>query len=183
MLCRYFAFLYFNSRPREEVDILGITDRRVRQLFQLTTSQGGRPEWRLGKIGKSSLSTHDLTRRSTLFTGKLWQDREFQLTTSRGGRPRPFRSGPFFTHFNSRPHEEVDAEDPKHNSGNCISTHDLTRRSTVTSCNTEKEIEISTHDLTRRSTATHFFILLILNHFNSRPHEEVDEISRYLFPA
>ena len=101
----------------------------------------------------SPISTHDLTRRSTLFTGKLWQDREFQLTTSRGGRPRPFRSGPFFTHFNSRPHEEVDGEDPKHNSGNCISTHDLTRRSTVTSCNTEKEIEISTHDLTRRSTA------------------------------
>ena len=56
-------------------------------LFQLTTSQGDRPEWRLGKIGKSSLSTHDLARRSTL---AIVRDEQVCY------------------YFNSRPHEKVD---------------------------------------------------------------------------
>ena len=56
-------------------------------------------------------------------------------------------------HFNSRPHEEVD----RVNKGTfrlfCISTHDLTRRSTEGPVRIHTLAFISTHDLTRRSTA------------------------------
>ena len=62
------------------------------KLFQLTTSQGDRPEWRLGKIGKSSLSTHDLARRSTL---AIVRDEQVCY------------------YFNSRPHEKVDITRPE----------------------------------------------------------------------
>ena len=56
-------------------------------------------------------------------------------------------------HFNSRPHEEVD----RVNKGTfrlfCISTHDLTRRSTEGPVRIHTLAFISTHDLTRRSTS------------------------------
>ena len=58
------------------------------------------------------------------------------------------------THFNSRPHEEVDLYGVKIACVYVISTHDLTRRSTrfaPFAC--ENVRNISTHDLTRRSTS------------------------------
>ena len=60
-------------------------------------------------------------------------------------------------YFNSRPHEEVD-----HNAGHevletCISTHDLTRRSTECMQKYIRNINISTHDLTRRSTVEQMY--------------------------
>ena len=42
------------------------------------------------------------------------------------------------------------------------------------------DIEISTHDLTRRSTRKRFEVGEAREHFNSRPHEEVDEASALL---
>ena len=84
------------------------------------------------QLGRNSISTHDLTRRSTI-----------KECTKMGRR----------THFNSRPHEEVDLYGVKIACVYVISTHDLTRRSTrfaPFAC--ENVRNISTHDLTRRST-------------------------------
>ena len=80
-------FVYFNSRPHEEVDGLWPVCWNVFQIFQLTTSRGGR---------------HD----SLIFSNSA---DVFQLTTSRGGRRSRFHLPMAFPlHFNSRPHEEVD---------------------------------------------------------------------------
>ena len=57
--------MYFNSRPRKEVD--------QRQL-------------RIG-LNDQIISTHDLARRSTPPDGKFTKKELFQLTTSQGGRP------------------------------------------------------------------------------------------------
>ena len=104
-------FSTFNSRPHKEVD----EDDRVKnleeQVFQLTTSQGGRPDrqdlciqlslfqlttsqggrqsQRVYRETVEQLSTHDLTRRSTVV---------------------PYRNVPVPASFNSRPHKEVDRE-------------------------------------------------------------------------
>ena len=55
--------------------------------------------------------------------------------------------------FNSRPHEEVDTKQSTARGRNCVSTHDLTKRSTFT---------IPSKGL-------------LIACFNSRPHEEVDD--------
>ncbi len=121
------AVPYFNSRPHEEVD----------------------PSWLHASGSVPVISTHDLTKRSTIPLLQVSLNcLPFQLTTSRRGR----RSPAFV-----------------------ISTHDLTKRSTFTPRNTDSTIEfqlttsrrgrlsvrggsccrgrISTHDLTKRSTA------------------------------
>ena len=146
------ALLYFNSRPREEVD-------RIR-LFQTV---------------ESIISTLDLAKRSTRYLCRFSSSISFQLSTSRRGRHRflpsllrqpyfnsrpheevdsiqlqpirhldHFNSPPheevdqryvrhrnFFHHFNSRPHEEVDVSTAGDESYGNISTHDLTKRSTL----------------------------------------------------
>ena len=106
-------------------------------------------------------------------------------------------------HFNSRPHEEVDPELKNHNHLKGISTHDLTRRSTliritflsfsvfqlttsrggrpVYTNQLFKQSNISTHDLTRRSTYIDLVLMLFGIYFNSRPHEEVDLIQRLVW--
>ena len=140
-------------------------------VFQLTTSRGGR------RYKSTSL------RRSSIV---------FQLTTSQGGRhllavalkmsalyfnsrPRKevdrmyFFEKKTYEHFNSRPREEVDSLISslllRYIS---ISTHDLTRRSTLwTNPKRLNNITISTHDLTRRSTvknALHWFSFHISTH-------------------
>ena len=126
--------LYFNSRPHKEVDLLR------------------------NKFVKNHIiiSTHDLTRRST----REYRHREkllsFQLTTSQGGR----RFVSFFlireSYFNSRPHKEVDFNRCDWWIWLGISTHDLTRRSTLFSDFISLSQSISTHDLTRRSTTLPF---------------------------
>ena len=65
-----------------------IRDSRL-AVFQLTTSRGGRPLTYLLEITFPTISTHDLTRRST-----AWNRRRFKS----------------LYHFNSRPHEEVDMD-------------------------------------------------------------------------
>ena len=76
----------------------------------------------------------------------------FQLTTSRRGRRCPPACCSPYSYFNSRPHEEVDFL--------AVSVLDT--------------FSISTHDLTKRSTVSASSGCLELSYFNSRPHEEVD---------
>ena len=89
----------------------------------------------------------------------------FQLTTSRRGRPLQSTEKHQKSHFNSRPHEEVDGIRETPSVRKRISTHDLSKRSTLL-------LTLLSHSNT---------------HFNSRPHEEVDSIpilqrmSGYLF--
>ena len=78
----------FNSRPHTEVDNLDLDLYWFYAPFQLTTSHGGRPGDAPAEEKETNLSTHDLTRRSTLIL----------LSPS-----------PQLRSFNSRPHTEVDA--------------------------------------------------------------------------
>ena len=88
----------------------------------------------------------------------------FQLTTSHGGRPSLELVTLLRTSFNSRPHTEVDH---MHHTAfyhtAYLSTHDLTRRSTLGKGPWETDKELSTHDLTRRSTANIYNNLHIFN--------------------
>ena len=77
---------HFNSRPHEEVDD-GCTAICIRHTtFQLTTSRGGRPLRHNPGPKFLSISTHDLTRRSTGRNRSRSRKEIFQLTTSQGGR-------------------------------------------------------------------------------------------------
>ena len=102
-----------------------------------------------------SISTHDLTKRSTLAAFP-----EFTVINYFNSRPHEEvdalsdRIWLSLSYFNSRPHEEVD--DKK---GVSMS-----------------DIDISTHDLTKRSTMEQYQKSFIMEHFNSRPHEEVDQL-------
>ena len=190
--------LYFNSRPHKEVDIdltttynfLDISTHDLTRrstsyhalflfrcsIFQLTTSQGGRPTVAKQKAYNEIISTHDLTRRSTgVALPASARIIAFQLTTSQGGRPRVYhhhekpllfqlttsQGGRLWqrgivylaNYFNSRPHKEVDGESFWW----------------FIEC-----INISTHDLTRRSTECVWLNFWRRRYFNSRPHKEVD---------
>ena len=101
--------MYFNSRPHEEVDKFLIANAEKKKGFQLTTSRRGRrgiaPMWKahdsvsthdLTKRSTHHLSntdhidrvsTHDLSKRSTVGTIGRKTAVAFQLTTSRRGRP------------------------------------------------------------------------------------------------
>ena len=57
-----------------------------------------------------------------------------------------------------------------------ISTHDLTKRSTIIFYNSFLFVRISTHDLTKRSTSSFIDYTSQKKYFNSRPHEEVDRL-------
>ena len=80
----------------------------------------------------------------------------------------------FTLNFNSRPHEEVDLSMIAFDTSMQISTHDLTKRSTIIAIFSRHKRTISTHDLTKRSTWFHVSEELEYYYFNSRPHEEVD---------
>ena len=82
----------------------------------------------------SIISTLDLTKRSTFQLREMNLTETFQLTTSRRGR-----------HYRrSQSHIPIS-----------ISTHDLTKRSTLIPCHIIGISNISTHDLTKRSTTEH----------------------------
>ena len=86
---------YFNSRPHEEVDASSGSSAPTSVLFQLTTSRRGRLRRLADAMGMKSISTHDLTKRSTAVFGH----------DANWGR-----------NFNSRPHEEVDWAGSNYNS-------------------------------------------------------------------
>ena len=125
--------MYFNSRPHEEVDgsplrrypnrgisthdltrrstSVSLTFFFPENVFQLTTSRGGRRNRDSLRDMRSLISTHDLTRRST-------RNRTEFTTRSRNFNSRPHeevdskrqRRKKSVRNFNSRPHEEVDLQ-------------------------------------------------------------------------
>ena len=102
--------LRFNSRPHEEVDALLFSYSGCFLRFN------SRPHEEVDEDLKSIKPDLQM----------------FQLTTSRRGRHTPGRS--FFsptTSFNSRPHEEVDQQRFVIFVSSDVSTHDLTKRSTL----------------------------------------------------
>ena len=149
---------HFNSRPHKEVDhpqpeLFGLrvvisthdlTRRSTKlegmltvvEIFQLTTSQGGRH----------------------VLVNPYLAPCSFQLTTSRGGRQWGGTVLGICRQYNSRPHEEVDSGAAPFLEFFGISTHDLTRRSTTSGCSFKSSRIISTHDLTRRSTIVCAFV-------------------------
>ena len=169
--------MYFNSRPHEEVDKFLIANAEKKKGFQLTTSRRGRrgiaPMWK----AHDSVSTHDLTKRSTHRGYLAATCTTFQLTTSRRGRHiRSFlcilsravsthdltkrstkassriANGEFMFQLTTsrrgrHRHEQL------HPDVWIVSTHDLTKRSTRHDREHRQGREVSTHDLTKRSTA------------------------------
>ena len=100
-------------------------------VFQLTTSRRSRRvmhfSWSLPKL----ISTHDLTKRSTLMSTIWYKKCLFQLTTSRRGRRQISHLIIFLLTFQLTTSRRGR---PKfagmQNGKNSISTHDLTKRST-----------------------------------------------------
>ena len=123
---------YFNSRPHKEVDGQSQENNLDICVFQLTTSQGGRPWFRFNGAWNSNFNSrpHKEVDANSAFFLKLMQlifqlttsqggRRQtsrvrqrlllFQLTTSQGGRPLIIISKKLEIYFNSRPHKEVDS--------------------------------------------------------------------------
>ena len=128
----------------------------IHPVFQLTTSRRGRQDIFRRVPDSSIISTHDLTKRSTTV--------EKANTAVKKD-------------FNSRPREEVDRLHTKIRFLYMISTHDLTKRST------EHTIfhhgpEVFQLTTSRRGRHSKSIFQRLQWHFNSRPHEEVDERQR-----
>ena len=145
-----------------------------------------------------TLSTHDLTRRSTCGRYRCCSTTIFQLTTSHGGRQLLAAYMAFKTVLST--HDLTRRSTVSHikNVDDLrLSTHDLTRRSTISSTTLTGQrhifqlttshggrraelrrsclqLRLSTHDLTRRSTTALPSRLSFYCRFNSRPHTEVD---------
>ena len=121
----------FNSRPHEEVD------RQLRSIKCHRLHFNSRP--------REEVDISYCPRRAGLLL--------FQLTTSQGGRLIRSVNTANCLYFNSRPHEEVDRIRLFQTVESIISTHDLTKRSTLDTYQNGNLIgTISTHDLTKRST-------------------------------
>ena len=165
---------YFNSRPHEEVDQDTRLKRCFNHIFQLTTSRGGRHNLVMFSDRANNFNSrpHEEVDR--------YDNRSCNWRSDFNSRPHEEVDSFFdnlsiaLNHFNSRPHEEVDSICHPFLCIPYISTHDLTRRSTIKGILPDKLtvfqlttsrggrqqlglIErifeyISTHDLTRRST-------------------------------
>ena len=127
-------------------------------LFQLTTSQGGRRATRTDTScnGVFQLTTSQGGRH--LYALVIEVDGIFQLTTSQGGRQGSTQRLRLSRYFNSRPHKEVDA---------------------YKELQTEHErlFQLTTSQGGRQSIP---FISGGKIYFNSRPHKEVDNIPYHL---
>ena len=171
-------------------------DRTV--LFQLTASQGG---WRVGS-GTSKvtgiISTHSLTRRLTLETFSIrlfsifqltasqggWRRtqtllyvfRGFQLTASQGGWPNLGISVRRFSHFNSQPHKEADANLRGFDASDVDFNSQPHKEADSPTQPLGGNNEISTHSLTRRLTLRSRFSGMNSSYFNSQPHKEADDL-------
>ena len=92
--------LYFNSRPHEEVDT--ILPPALLERLEISTHDLTRRSTLCSKftVCLATISTHDLTRRSTRNRKFAFKRSIFQLTTSRGGRPQFLRKKfSFLNHF------------------------------------------------------------------------------------
>ena len=123
--------------------------------FQLTTSRRGRQAFELMKQGALIFQLTTSRRGRPFWIISVVCNKVFQLTTSRRGRRDMLRpQARLNLYFNSRPHEEVDA----------------------ISAGVILSLVISTHDLTKRSTLSCAVQHVPTRYFNSRPHEEVDNL-------
>ncbi len=98
----------FNSRPHKEVDVCFLFVLHRAQIFQFTTSQGGRLAQNIVPLAYLffQFTTSQGGRRGIL--RPHGRGAIFQFTTSQGGRrPSPVTTIMRFS-FNSRPHKEVD---------------------------------------------------------------------------
>ena len=187
----------FNSRPHEEVDEDLKSIKPDLQMFQLTTSRRGRPANGRYQILVSSFQLTTSRRGRLRFRqpDKL-PDSMFQLTTSRRGRRFFFQFLTYLFMFQlTTSRRGRRSSEPVRFVHSGVSTHDLTKRSTISSSSAQIMRFVSTHDLTKRSTfmivfldsfimfqlttsrrGRHLwrFVIFVLNRFNSRPHEEVD---------
>ena len=175
-------------------------------IFQLTTSRGGRRSFSCLSLLIKHISTHDLTRRSTVCSVICCIN--MSISTHDLTRRSTLHSVGFLffnQNFNSRPHEEVDLNPVCICVVMNISTHDLTRRSTLavspnvypflfqlTTSQGGRPIvstvsfPSSTFQLTTSRGGRHRLLILVRSHryFNSRPHEEVDPVGIVLrWPA
>ena len=112
---------------------------------------------------------------------QLLADFKFQLTTSQGGRQNiHFRSVLLMTFQLTTSRGGRPGKKTQHNPYNCISTHDLTKRSTEYYKSTSAT---ELFQLTTSQGGRPFMPVIIASrhlHFNSRPHEEVDVVSKVL---
>ena len=146
-----------------------------KEIFQLTTSQGGRLARFSNPIRNElfQLTTSQGGRHNIILLDSAGNS--FQLTTSQGGRPG--------TEKRSHQAPCISTLDlTRRSTGNCgassatgyISTHDLARRSTGNCGASSATGYISTHDLARRSTLAIVRDEQVCYYFNSRPRKEVD---------
>ena len=166
--------LNFNSRPHEEVDLAKRPSTIPIIVFQLTTSRRGRRNTIKALLPPSYFNSRP--REEVDVVSKVLDATcsSFQLTTSQGGRPL---DNWWLDHIR------------------CISTHDLTRRSTP---ETVKIVALDAFQLTTSRRGRRKSVLYppfsgsfqlttsqggrlplpapcpITRYFNSRPHEEVD---------
>ena len=144
-------------------------------LFQLTTSRRGRRQLSDSQhaIKSFQLTTSRRGRLINLVTS--WSFWRFQLTTSRRGRRRSGICPNFSIYFNSRPHEEVDVTtSPVSISVLYFNSRPHEEVDGKLDWHGWRHFPISTHDLTKRSTLLRQCTLTKHTSFNSRPHEEVD---------
>ena len=134
--------------------------------------------------GRISISTHALTWRATRNRRSNPGSKEFLPTPSHGGRPlappfppvglqflpTPSHGGRLHTHIIVGPEQ-------------CISTHALTWRATLTDCGCGSPGGISTHALTWRATGAGLASCFEVKNFYPRPHMEGDHNPLRLSPC
>ena len=209
---------HFNSRPHKEVDdpvrhvqeqecnisIHDLTRRSTTaiipnsnpQIFQFTTSQGGRRtqpvppvvylsfQFTTSQGGRLASANAPIPCVVFQFTtsqgGRLTRHRiiavlmSFQFTTSQGGRPPRVVISGIQYNFNSRPHKEVDRTCRGQSNPIWYFNSRPHKEVDHSVSHPSSDHPISIHDLTRRSTATSFCFRPSMKYFNSRPHKEVD---------
>ena len=125
--------LCFNSRPHEEVDIYCTYAFIALAMFQLTTSRRGRRCDLLALMIAMNVSTHDLTKRSTMdrcIFSKTTSVSTHDLTKRSTHSPLIVIVPPFVFQLTTSRRGRRGVCDLCHRSL-CVSTHDLTKRSTA----------------------------------------------------
>ena len=166
----------FNSRPHEEVDWNFAGGIKRNEIFQFTTSRGGRPSLIGERIG-SKIFQFTTSRGGRLSRGGWGDDRVlFQFTTSRGGRLNRCKGCSNSTSFNSRPHEEVDCH-------SFLTIEVIKCFQFTTSRGGRRRVSVYTSPGISFNSRPHEEVDFLPGwqpgsflSFNSRPHEEVDSM-------
>ena len=142
--------------------------------FQLTSSQGGWPNWCMTQEKLWTFNSHPHKEDDATFPVFFLAIFIFQLTSSQGGWLGASLNDNLGSAFNSHPHKEDDLCNFRHDiSGRILSTHILTRRMT----NGYNHILAAyIFQLTSSQGGWHSLDIEILlpQTFNSHPHKEDD---------